>query len=357
MVEKKIYESLKEKYGHVASWAVWRRPSGAIKSNMGDVSMFDTDDVLEVLNPNYVFVGLNGSGVHDDYMDMDRPWHNFHSSNPNGHDYKLRYALMDTPYWGAYITDAIKGLVEVDSEKVSAYLEKHPDVENKAMEILRSEIEMIGSHPVVICLGGKSYEIVSKNLGNQFTVKKITHYSYRIGHEKYREQVLKVLSGESEEVSIPKTPKLPKPVDVPKVKVAPVKQVVSVKNVLLDGIPSLEEQLKKVGLEIPKNWRGDIKGQFLMLFEPVVNGTDYSIRINKGDKSKVGLNLFYKDEESRCMGFEKLKDMNIKFFPVTKFYDEIKYKVELPELDPNKKQPHMQMPLAEFWELLYKITR
>ena len=84
MVEKKIYESLKEKYGHVASWAVWRRPSGAIKSNMGDVSMFDTDDVLEVLNPNYVFVGLNRSGVHDDYMDMDRPWHNFHSSNPNG---------------------------------------------------------------------------------------------------------------------------------------------------------------------------------------------------------------------------------------------------------------------------------
>ena len=59
--------------------------------------------------------------------------------------------------------------------------------------------------------------------------------------------------------------------------------------------------------------------------KPVVKETDYNIRINKGDK--------------------------------TKFYDEIKYKVELPELDPKKKQPHMQMTLAQFWEFLYKITR
>lgn len=351
MIEKNIYESLKEKYGHVASWAIWRRPSGTVKSNMRDVSMFDSEDVLEKLNPNYVFVGLNGSGVHDDYMDMDRPWHNFHSSNPRGHDFKLRYALMDTPYWGAYITDSIKGLAEVDSGKVSTYLKMHPEAEIEAMDILRSEIEMLGDHPVVICLGGKSYELVSKHLGNQFTVKKITHYSYQIGKETYRKHVLNVLSDGKEESNIPKIPKESKSLDVSEGKLVPVS------TVSLDGIPSLEEQLKKVGLDVPDNWRGDIKNQLLVLFEPVVRGTDYSIRINEGDTTKVGLNLFYKDNSKRSMGFEKMKDMNFKVFPVTKFYDEIKYKVEMPGLDSKKSQPHMKMTLAQFWEFLYKITR
>lgn len=357
MVEKKVYEQLKEEYGHVASWAVWREPSGAIKSNMGDVSMFDDKSILEVLNPNYVFVGLNGSGVHDDYMDMKRPWHNFHSSKSSGHDYKLRYALMDTPYWGAYITDAIKDLPEVDSGKVSSYLDKHPDLEIKAMDILRREIEMLGGNPVVICLGVKSYELVSKYLGNQFTVKKITHYSYQIGPIAYREHVLNVLSNGTEEFSIPKTPKMSNIMDDVEEKVMPAKSTVGESTVMVEGMPSLEEQKKKLGLDIPNNWRGDIKGQLLMLFEPVVKGTDYSIRINEGDTKKVGLNLFYKDEERRCMGFEKLKDMNIKVFPVKKFYEEIKYKVELPETDPNKSQAHMQMTLEEFWVFLYKITR
>ena len=52
-----------------------------------------------------------------------------------------------------------------------------------------------------------------------------------------------------------------------------------------------------------------------------------------------------------------MKDMNFKVFPVTKFYDEIKYKVEMPGLDSKKSQPHMKMTLAQFWEFLYKITR
>lgn len=357
MIEKNIYESLKEKYGHVASWAVWRRTSGAAKSNMKDVSMFESEDILEVLNPNYVFVGLNGSGVHDDYMDMSRPWHNFHSSNPSGHDFKLCYALMDTPYWGSYITDAIKGLPEVDSGKVVAYLKSHPEMINKNMEILRREIEMLGDHPIIVAMGGKSYELVSKYLGKQFTVKKITHYSFTIGKENYREHVLKVLSDGDEELCIPKTPKIQEITEVLEAKVNPVKSTVNEKRGMNSGIPSLEEQLQKTGLDDPDNWRGDIKKQLLMLFEPVVRDTDFSIRINEGDTTKVGLNLFYKDTERRSMGFEKLKDRMFKVFPVKKFYEEIMYKVELPEIDANKSQIHMKMTLEQFWEFLYKITR
>ena len=195
MIAKTNYLKLKDHFENVASWAVWELPSGTSpKSNMRVISMFDSDDILELLNPHYVFIGLNGSGVHDDYMDMSNPWHNFHSSNPHGHDYKLRYALLNTPYWGAYITDVIKELPEVDSNKVSTYLRKHPDVVAENIKILKKEIEMLGTHPVLVCLGGKSYEIVQKHLGNQFIVKKVFHYSYQIGKEDYRSHIIKTLS-------------------------------------------------------------------------------------------------------------------------------------------------------------------
>ena len=129
-------------------------------------------------------------------MNTSKAWHNFHSSSLHGQDYKLRYALMDTPYWEACITDAIKGLPEVDSNKVAPYLRSNPDIINKNMEILKEEIELLGTKPVIVALGGKSYEIISKYFGNQYTVKKIIHYSFRIGKEKYREHVLQVLSNE-----------------------------------------------------------------------------------------------------------------------------------------------------------------
>lgn len=199
MLEKEIYENLKERYGEVASWAVWKEVGETPKSNMGDISMFEDMDILKALNPNYVLVGLNGSGVHDDYMDTTKPWHNFHSSNPRGHDYKLRYALKDTPYWGAYITDAIKYLPEVDSNKVVSYLNIHPEIVDKNMEILRNEIDILGGNPIIVALGDKSYELLNKYLGSQYVVKKIKHYSYTIGKENYREEVLNVLSDGNKE--------------------------------------------------------------------------------------------------------------------------------------------------------------
>lgn len=357
MIKKNIYESLKAKYGHVASWAVWKRPNGSLKSNVGDVSMFDNDNILEVLNDRYVFVGLNGSGVHDDFMDMDRPWHNFHSSSPRGNDYKLRYALLDTPYWGAYITDAIKEFPEVNSGKVKDYLKRHPDVVKKNMEVLKNEIEMLGEKPVVVCLGGASYKLVSEHLGNTFTVKMIKHYSFTIGKEDYREHVLGVLSNGAEKFNIPKVSTPNKAVDDPDGNVNTVKPVLIKNSVSHDGIPSLDEQLKKLELDIPNKWRGDIRDRLLLLFEPVVKDTEFTIQINERDTSKSGLDLIYKGEKRRYMGFEKKGNMNIKFFPIKKFYDEIKYKVELPECDPKKRQPHMEMSLVEFWEFLYIITR
>ena len=60
MIDKANYLKLKEEFSGVASWAIWDYPiDGAPKSNMRSVSMLEREDILESLNPNFVFIGLN----------------------------------------------------------------------------------------------------------------------------------------------------------------------------------------------------------------------------------------------------------------------------------------------------------
>jgi hypothetical protein len=123
------------------------------------------------------------------------------------------------------------------------------------------------------------------------------------------------------------------------------------------GIPSLEEQLHKTGLDNPDNWKGDIRDRLLLLLEPLVNGTDFTIKMNTTDTTSQVLDLFYKDDARRSMGFGKTKDRNFRVFPVKSFYEENKDKIEFLSIDPKKKQIHMDMTLEQFWNSLYRITR
>ena len=122
-------------------------------------------------------------------------------------------------------------------------------------------------------------------------------------------------------------------------------------------IPSLDEQLHKVGLDNPDSWRGDIRDKLLALLEPLVVGTDFKIKMNTTDTTSQVLDLFYKDETKRRMGFGKTKDRNFRVFPLKSFYEENKDKIEFLRIDPKKKQIHMDMTLEQFWNSLYRITR
>ena len=194
MIEKKVYDELKKKYGEIASWAIWKEPGETPKSNMDDVSMFDSDRILKSLNPDYVFVGLSGSNVGDGYMDMKRPWHNLHSSNPKSNDFKLRHALMDTPYWGAYLTVAIKDMSPSASGMMPMYLTENSEVIKRNMKELREEIDTLGTRPTVVCFGKQTYELVKLYLGKDFVVKQVTHYSSLVGKDAFRAGLLKELS-------------------------------------------------------------------------------------------------------------------------------------------------------------------
>lgn len=46
---------------------------------------------------------------------------------------------------------------------------------------------------MIVAMGGASYNILQRYLGDRYTVIKVKHYAYRISKEKYREQVLDTL--------------------------------------------------------------------------------------------------------------------------------------------------------------------
>ena len=121
------------------------------KSNTGDMSIFDDENICNYLNNKYVFVGLNASNTHG--IQEQLPWKNFHDSCINQNDFKLRYALINTKFWGSYITDIIKEYLEVYSKKVKQYLKKHPEVLNKNIEIFKDELKILTEDTPILIAG------------------------------------------------------------------------------------------------------------------------------------------------------------------------------------------------------------
>ena len=56
------YNKIKEKYGNISSWALWKNPVDIrSKLDMEDVSFFEnpSQETLQSLNPNIILVGLD----------------------------------------------------------------------------------------------------------------------------------------------------------------------------------------------------------------------------------------------------------------------------------------------------------
>lgn len=196
MISKQKFEDIKEKYGDVASWAVWAKTGNSPKSNIGDVSVFDIDknsEILKLLNVNVVMVGFNFSRN----VNFIEKFKNFHDSNPMGQDYKIRYAFEGTDFYGAYMTDVIKNFVMVDSTDVKKYLKLNVQFLKDSVSSFKNELVDIGSEkPVILAFGNDVYAILKNNLEKECYSKliKITHYSHHISKENYKEKVLQEIS-------------------------------------------------------------------------------------------------------------------------------------------------------------------
>lgn len=89
MITNYQYNAIREKYGYVCSWAVWDKADDKPKSNIANLDVFDLDknpELLEFLRTDVLMVALNFSRD----LAFEKPFMNFHDSNPNGQDFKIR---------------------------------------------------------------------------------------------------------------------------------------------------------------------------------------------------------------------------------------------------------------------------
>jgi len=188
MITADEYKNISIKYGYVASWAVWAKAGCKPKSNIGKMEIFeDKNNLLKILKTNVVMVGLNFSRE----VKFEKPFMNFHDSNPHGNDFKIRFAFEETDYYGAYMTDLIKDLPMTSSKDVLIYLKDNPEVLKKQLVRFKEELKFINANkPTIIAFGKDVYNMLIKNLdANEYrSLIQITHYSHQISKEKYRKE-------------------------------------------------------------------------------------------------------------------------------------------------------------------------
>ncbi|MCA9767046.1 MAG: hypothetical protein KC455_11590 [Carnobacterium sp.] len=197
MISQKVYEDLNREYGKVASWSLWAEVGETPTSNTGDMSLFLDREILKKLRNDLVFVALNAS-VHEDRKDSyTGSWANFHSDdNKAQRDFKLRYALVNTPFEGQYITDVIKNHPDKNSAAVIKYVEEHPETATENIKVLKKELTILGGNPVIIALGQDAYNILKNNLDENDTLLLMTHYSDYRNKESLRVEAIDLLLNE-----------------------------------------------------------------------------------------------------------------------------------------------------------------
>ena len=176
------FTEIKNKYGSMSSWAIWKEQEDTIKSGISDISFFEnpTDITLNILNPNIILVGLNISQY------IPKLFNNFHSDYTFAQDYKIRYAIKNTMFYGAYMTDIIKDFEEKVAGNLMKYLSKNKIFEKENIDKFEKELINIGAKdPIIIAFGNDSYKILKRNL-NKYKIYKVTHYSHFISKEKLR---------------------------------------------------------------------------------------------------------------------------------------------------------------------------
>lgn len=177
-----LYELIKSKYGYCSSWAVWQEEGGTPKSNIGDISVLEpTKKLLDILKPEIVIVGLNFSD-----RDVNIPLSNFHDPSPKATDFKLRFALKETPYWGGYMTDLIKNYKEKDSSKLMSYLNKNKNFLDENINIFKEELkDLKRQNKIIITLGKDVHKLMKKDFYD-YKIMNVPHYASYLSKEKYR---------------------------------------------------------------------------------------------------------------------------------------------------------------------------
>ncbi len=200
MIDRNQFELIGRKHGSYASWAVWAAATRGPKSNIDDLSILDvatTPTTLQVLKNDIIMVGLN---ISRSFVERFR---NFHDPTPSANDFKIRYTFTNTEYYGAYMTDIIKNVEMVNAAELLKHLKAFPSLVHTNVEAFREELRDLGSQrPTILAFGSAAHELIAEHISRHeySSLVRLTHYSHRIGKEKYRETVLAQISSHTAEV-------------------------------------------------------------------------------------------------------------------------------------------------------------
>jgi hypothetical protein len=195
-MDRVTFEAIKHKHGAYASWAVWADAGETATSNIEDLTVLDPDRnpaLLGLLRNDIVMLGRCRSRSVE-----VKPFSNFHDDNRNGHDFKIRYAFTGTPYYGAYMTDLIKGAIVSDSVHLPEALKADPTLARRSVEILLEELnDLQSSHPVLAAFGEDTYKLAAEHIpaSKYGRLVRVTSYGQYISKENYRQRVLDELAG------------------------------------------------------------------------------------------------------------------------------------------------------------------
>jgi hypothetical protein len=193
VIDRETFDRMRQRWGSYGSWAVWAEASGWPTSNVGDLSVLDPDanpELLSTLRDDVVMVGLNIA------RPFSEPFRNFHDSYSNAKDYKIRYAFKDTPYYGAYMSDIIKGVAEVRSKELLRYLKANPSVLQDNIDLFLEELtDLRSARPMILVFGGDAHALAREWVPKRAYSRliRLMHYSNYISHEDYRRKVLDAL--------------------------------------------------------------------------------------------------------------------------------------------------------------------
>lgn len=193
MITEKTYNTLVEEYGNTSSFTLWSNPENGkynSNSNIGDLSIFKSEDILNKLKNDFLLICLNPANHKPVSKDVKK-LSSFHSDYSFSKDFKLRAALKNTPLYGCFITDLIPSIIETDSSKVLKTVDEKY-YRSSIQEIIRIR-NILGDKATIVAVGDAAYRILKKYLPKNVELIKIRHYSSYCGANEYREIVHKQL--------------------------------------------------------------------------------------------------------------------------------------------------------------------
>ena len=177
MIDQKTYDELEERYGQVASWALWEPGNigEKIPVSSKEREVFKDPTLGSKLHTDFVIVSINPSQDNPLKNTYDGSWLMFHCGK---FDHILRDAFKDTRISGSYMTNLYKECVGMKSDDVFEKAKKDPSLEERAVNELKKELEMIGGKPVLIALGIGVKDALDKHFSKDYRVEKITNHGY-----------------------------------------------------------------------------------------------------------------------------------------------------------------------------------